>query len=257
MSIEIRIDKIDNNVKQISSIVDLDLKQETKETLNELANKIGTISFEGMNSPGDHIIPRLFYGTEDIMVLQQEVDYNYTEYENVKEILDYWRQLYKDPQFSVQERNEIIEKIRTTYLEYENLLTHFNYETTLFVFDDEEDNQSSNSTHTANIVSESEKESDSDNEEEEETTPSRKRKLDEPLDPQEFGTWGTSEFNNENINTGEDKPSSSGIKEENTFFPTPSYQRRDELHKQPIAQNGTYLDLTNIHFKDQKKKSYR
>jgi hypothetical protein len=78
-------------VKQISSIVDLDLKQETKETLNELANKIGTISFEGMNSPGDHKIPRLFYGTEDIMVLQQEVDYNYTEYENIKEILDYWR----------------------------------------------------------------------------------------------------------------------------------------------------------------------
>ena len=70
MSIEITIDKIDNNVKQISSIVDLDLKQETKETLNELANKIGNISFERMNSPGDHKIPRLFYGTEDIMVLQ-------------------------------------------------------------------------------------------------------------------------------------------------------------------------------------------
>ena len=61
----------------------------------------------------------------------------------------------------------------------------------MFVFDDDEDNQSSNSTHTANVVSESEKE--------EETIPSntysRKRKLDEPLDPQEFGTWGTSEFN--------------------------------------------------------------
>jgi hypothetical protein len=174
MSIKITIDKIDNNVKEISSIVDLDLKQETKETLNELANKIGTISFEGMNSLGDHKLLRLFYGTEEIMVLQQEVDYNYTEYENIKEILDYWRQLYKDPQFSVQERNEIIEKIRTTYLEYENLLTYFNYETTLFVSDDDEDNQSS--THTANIVSESKKESD--NEKEEETTPLRKRKLD-------------------------------------------------------------------------------
>ena len=52
--------------------------------MNELANKIGNISFEGMNNPGDHKIPRLFYGTEDVMVLQQEVDYNYTKYENIK-----------------------------------------------------------------------------------------------------------------------------------------------------------------------------
>jgi hypothetical protein len=90
-SIKITIDKIDNNMKQISSIVDLYLKQETKETLSELANKIGNISFEGMNSPRDHKIPRLFDGTEDIMVLQQEVDYNYIEYENIKKKLDYWR----------------------------------------------------------------------------------------------------------------------------------------------------------------------
>jgi hypothetical protein len=229
MSIEITVDKIDNNIKQINSIVDLDLKQETKETLNELANKIGSIAFEGMNSLGDHKIPRLFYGTEDIMVFKEEVDYNHIEYENIKEILDYWRQLYKAPQLSVQERNEIIEKIRTTYLEYENLLTYFNYDTTLFVFDDDEDNQFSNSTHRTNVISASEKQSD--NEKEEESNSSRKIKIDEPLDPQKFGMWGTSEFNIENINTGEDKPSSSGIKEKNTFFPSPSYQRRDELYK--------------------------
>ncbi len=41
-----------------------------------------------MNSRGDNKIPRLFYGTEGIMVLHQEVDYNYTEYENIKEIFD-------------------------------------------------------------------------------------------------------------------------------------------------------------------------
>jgi hypothetical protein len=74
---KITIDKIDNYMKQIDSIVDLDLKQETKETLNELANKIGNISFERMNSPEDYKIPKLFYGIEDIVVLQQEVDYNY------------------------------------------------------------------------------------------------------------------------------------------------------------------------------------
>ena len=43
-----------------------------------------------MNSPGDSDIPRLFYGTEDIMVLQP-ITYNKTEYENIVEILDYWR----------------------------------------------------------------------------------------------------------------------------------------------------------------------
>jgi hypothetical protein len=60
-------------------------------------------------------------------------------------------------------------------LNTKNLLTYFNYETTLFVSKDDEDNQSS--TNIANVVSECEKESD--NEKEEETTPSRKRKLDE------------------------------------------------------------------------------
>ena len=72
----------------------------------------------------------------------------------------------------------------------------------MFVSADDEDNQSSNSTHTANVVSDSEKESD--NEKEDTTlsnTYSIKRKLDEPLDPQEFGTLGTSEFNTKNINT--------------------------------------------------------
>lgn len=39
-----------------------------------------------MNSPGDNKIPRLFYGAKNvcIMVLQEKVDYNYTEYENIK-----------------------------------------------------------------------------------------------------------------------------------------------------------------------------
>lgn len=57
-------------------------------------------------------ILRLFYGTE-VMVLQQEADYYHTEYKNVKEILDYLRQLYKDPQLSVQERNETVMQKRS------------------------------------------------------------------------------------------------------------------------------------------------
>jgi hypothetical protein len=59
MSMSITIDKIDNNVKQISTIVDLDLKQETKEVMNSLIDKIENITLDGMNSRGDNKIPRL------------------------------------------------------------------------------------------------------------------------------------------------------------------------------------------------------
>lgn len=37
---------------------------------------IEIISLDGMNSLGDNRIPWLFYGTEDIMVIQEKVDYN-------------------------------------------------------------------------------------------------------------------------------------------------------------------------------------
>ena len=90
--------------------------------------KLETISFinyNGMNSPGDNFIPRLFYGTEDIMVLQTN-SYNRTEYENIVEILDYWRKLYKDPDVDIDERNRLLNQIREPYLEHEARLQHFN-----------------------------------------------------------------------------------------------------------------------------------
>ena len=73
-----------------------------------------------MNSPGNNYIPRLFYGTEDIMVLQTNT-YNRTEFENIVEILDYWRKLYKDPELGIDERNMLLDQIRETYLENEAL----------------------------------------------------------------------------------------------------------------------------------------
>lgn len=87
----ITIDKIDYNIKQIHTIVDFNLKSYTKKVLYCLVDKIDNISLDGMNSPGDNKIPRLFYRAKNmrIIALQEEVDYNYTEYENIKEILDY------------------------------------------------------------------------------------------------------------------------------------------------------------------------
>lgn len=151
----ITIDKIDYNIKQIHTIVDFNLKSYTKKVLYCLVDKIDNISLDGMNSPGDNKIPRLFYRAKNmrIIALQEEVDYNYTEYENIKEILDYWRNLYKNPQLFVHEGNEIFNNIRNTCLEYENLLMKFYYETTMFGLDDK-NILSSNSSHIANLVSE-------------------------------------------------------------------------------------------------------
>lgn len=64
---------------------------------------------------------------------------------------------------SFQERTEIVNKLRNTCFEYENILMNFHYETTMFGLD-EEDNQSLNSTYTANLVSESESEIESEEE---------------------------------------------------------------------------------------------
>ncbi len=81
-----------------------------------MVDKIENITVDRMNSRDNDKILRLFYRIENIMVLQQEVNYNYTEFKNVKEVLDYWRHLYKETQLSVQKRNEIIDKIKNTCL---------------------------------------------------------------------------------------------------------------------------------------------
>ncbi|KAM7491994.1 hypothetical protein LguiA_034915 [Lonicera macranthoides] len=67
-------------------------------------------SLDGMNSSGSNQTPRLYYGTEEINTFQTE-KFNYTEFINVKEILDYWRELYKDQNLNISERNKIIEQI--------------------------------------------------------------------------------------------------------------------------------------------------
>ena len=62
------------------------------------------------------------------------------------------------------------------------------------------------------MVSDSKRENESESESDKEKMPSPKRKIDEPLDQEEFATWRTSEFNTKNINTGEDKLSTNRVK---------------------------------------------
>lgn len=63
----------------------------------------------------------------------------------------------------------------------------------------------------------------------------KRKKIVEPLDLEEFGSWGTSEFNSKNIKNGEDEASISRVKEKETSFPTPLYTRRGDMNKQSVA----------------------
>ena len=140
----------------MGSIINIDLNKEAKNQINNLVTKLETISFinnDGMNSPGDSDIPRLFYGTEDIMVLQTNT-YNKAEYENIVEILDYWRKLYKDPNLGIDERNRLLDQIRETYLENETLLQHFNYDINMSTNEDDSQSSSSEETIDQDISSE-------------------------------------------------------------------------------------------------------
>ena len=65
------------------------------------------------------------------------------------------------------------------------------------------------SSHRVKLVSDSKRENES--ESDKEKMPSPKRKIDEPLDQEEFATWRSSEFNTKNINTGEDKLSTNRV----------------------------------------------
>ena len=117
-----------------------------------------------MNSPRSNQTPRLYYGTEEINTLQTE-KFNYIEFINVKEIVDYWQEIYKDSNLNISERNKIIEQIQTIYLEHEKLLKHFQYEINQYSSDEEDQEPS----HIVNTISDDEKEDKG------------KRKAEEPL----------------------------------------------------------------------------
>lgn len=76
-----------------------------------------------------------------------------------------------------------------------------------------------------------------------------KRKAEEPIDPELFGTWGDEE-NFDFIQTNEVKNDTNTVSTSNPT-PEPITSRKDNNNKYPVVQNGTYLDLSHVPFKDQ------
>jgi hypothetical protein len=79
--LEAKLVSIESKIDNFGSILNIDLKSETKTTMESLINKLDSFDISetnGMNSPGDHQTPRLFYGTEDVMVLNTQA-YNRTK----------------------------------------------------------------------------------------------------------------------------------------------------------------------------------
>lgn len=255
-NLNIKTSKIEQKIQSLGEVVDLDLKTETKEQIQELTKTVNNFIMQQdeMNYPGDNKIPRLFYGTEDIeeiMVLQNK-ERNEEEYNNIVEILDYWKTIYKDPEATMDERNHILHQIRLTCLEYEDLLSYFNYDINMLSDDESTSSESNEDDNEINALSDSE----TDPEEKTSDLP-KKRKANEDLpefsNQEAFEEYlrTTQDKDKEFINTTE-HASSSGIKTE-PDHPSPSYTRRDDMNKQTVAQHGTYLDLSHIPFKDQEK----
>ena len=243
--VEAKLDSIENKIDNFGSILNVDLKSETKTTMESLLNKLDSFEISevnGMNSPGDHQTPRLFYGTEDVMVLNTQT-YNRTEYDNIVEILDYWRNLYKDPHLDVVERNQILKQIQETYLQNEDLLSHFHYEINMLEKEESSDDDTSHdgdmsieeNTSVVSVEKFSAEETLVG-----ETSALGKRKAEDqdpdgippihPDDPEYISDTDTSEYLYANDIKTEGDTSS-------TSEPAPS--RRDDLNKYAIAQNGT------------------
>jgi hypothetical protein len=256
-NLNVTTNKIEQKIQSLGRVIDLDLKKETKEQIHELTKTVNNLIIQRdvMSYAGDNKIPRLFYGTEDIMVLQNKKPKE-EEYKNIVEVLDYWKTIYKDPKASMEERNHILQQIRKTCLEYEDLLSYFNYDINKLSDDESTSSESSESNQDDNEINTL---SDNETDSEENTSDSqKKRKAEEPLHEflnqeafEEYLRTSQKEANKDFINTTE-HTSSSEIKIE-PDQPSPSYTRRDDMNKQTVAQNGTYLDLTHVPFKDQEK----
>ena len=76
------------------------------------------------------------------MVLQQQFDSKYILNMKVLQKFQTIGNIFiKFHKFLLQREKIIINKVGNTYHEYVDISTHFHYETNLFVFDDDEDNQ--------------------------------------------------------------------------------------------------------------------
>ena len=104
---------------------------------------------EGWDPPEDTSISRLFYGNDEINIIEKSVSsHKKDEYENLVEAIEYRKKFYTDPTSTVEERKRLITQIHNLYLENENLFNHIGYQ--VFIDDEFDDDSSS---HIINATS--------------------------------------------------------------------------------------------------------
>ena len=78
----------------------------------------------------------------------QEVDitkknYSRQEYNSIMDLFNCWKELYKDPENSSEERDHLINKIHETYLQNEDILHHFDFNPEKYNMEDNSEFESS------------------------------------------------------------------------------------------------------------------
>ena len=79
-----------------------------------------------------------------------------------------------------------------------------------------------------------------------------RRKEEEPINPELLNTQGNREnFKFIQTNDLNEVKNDTNTGSTSNPIPEPVISRKNNNHKYPIAQNGTYLDLSHVPFKDQ------
>ena len=122
---------VKDQVTQLGSILDLDLKQETKETIHRLDQKLDKILTKNFSEeiPAFSTSHRTawYYGNaESLKPLHTEKPTTLSQFLALKEIIDYWKKRFKE-ETDFSEQQKLITMMQQLYTEHETVFKHHNY----------------------------------------------------------------------------------------------------------------------------------
>ncbi|XP_059638796.1 uncharacterized protein LOC132281056 isoform X1 [Cornus florida] len=237
-----------------------------------------------VGKPTRYKVKPLFYGHEDkVEILKvfsepSSSTYRGDDYESIIDQLNCLQALYVDPQLTFDESAHIITRMRQISLQNENLLTHFGYtpndsssssdeentseDEQIYAFSDKSDSSEElDETIEADPIPTSSSETTLDEVPKPTKGKTKQRPSETILDESFYGDFPTEDFlpaeevsgsgqktDDEKAKPAEPKVYTSSYKYD--FSTVPTWTRKDDLNKFPISQHGTYLDLTNVPYKD-------